>query len=107
VVPALPSLGYAGKAASNVLISWGVKVTARAWAFSLVCAGEPDSGIAMTFPLRITQASATAAGEHPCAVAICASVWSFTTRLLSQPRGEYAMTGTLCSKHHGRTSRSM
>ena len=34
-----------------------------ATAFSLTCAGEPDSGIAIALPLRITQASATAAAE--------------------------------------------
>src|SRR5207248_8016580 len=38
-------------------------------AFSLTCATEPDSGMAMTRPLRMVQASATAAAEQLCAPA--------------------------------------
>ena len=40
----------------------------------MTCAGTPDSGIAITSPLRITQANATAAAEELCAAPICTPV---------------------------------
>lgn len=43
-----------------------MSVSESATAFSLTCAGTPDSGIAITLPLRTAQASATAAAELPC-----------------------------------------
>jgi len=61
----------------------------------------------MTLPLRVTQANATAAAEHPCAAPIRASVGSPTTSLLSPPSGEYAITGMLCILHQDRRSRSI
>ena len=78
-------------------------------AFSLTCAGLPDSGMAITFPLRMTQPSATAAAEQPCWAPICASVRHPTAMWASSmpPSGDAAITGILCCAHHGRTSRSM
>jgi hypothetical protein len=57
--------GGAGCAAPSVWISCGVSVSESATAFSFTCATEPDSGIAITLPLRMVQASATAAAEQP------------------------------------------
>src|SRR4029077_10860496 len=85
----------------------GVSVSESATAFSLTCAGEPASGIAITLPLRTAQASATAAGEQPCAAPICASVRSVIKRLFSPPSGEYAITGRSCCVHQVRRSRSI
>src|SRR4029077_11993244 len=80
----------------------GVSVSESATSFSLTCAGEPASGIAITLPLRTTQASATAAGEQPCAVPICTSVRSVIRGLFSPPSGEYAMIGRSCCVHQVR-----
>jgi hypothetical protein len=74
----------------------GVSVSESATAFSLTCAGEPASGIAITLPLRTVQASATAAAEQPCVAPICASVRSVIKRLFSPSSGEYAITGRSC-----------
>jgi hypothetical protein len=41
-----------------------VSESESATAFSLTCAGEPASGIAITLPLRTAQASATAAPSN-------------------------------------------
>src|SRR3979411_781111 len=65
-----------GCAASSARSSSGVSVSESATAFSFTCSAEPDSGIAMTLPLRMVQASATAAAEQPCAPPIRASVGS-------------------------------
>jgi hypothetical protein len=54
-----------GCAASNISRSCDVNVIESATAFSFTCAIVPDSGIAMTLPLRMVHANATAAAEHP------------------------------------------
>jgi hypothetical protein len=76
-----------GYLASSVANSCGVRVSDSATAFSFTCAAEPDSGIAMTLPLRIAQASATAAAEQPCAAPMAASVGSRSTPLSDPPSG--------------------
>jgi len=48
----------------------------------------PDSKIAMTLPLRIVHAKATAAGEQACAAPIRASVGSRSNVLSDPPSGE-------------------
>jgi hypothetical protein len=73
-------------AASSVWSSCGVSVRESATAFSFTCAADPDSGIAITLPLRMAQASATAVAEQLCAAPIRISLWSLTK--LSPPSGE-------------------
>ena len=80
--------GPGGNAASKVCRSCGVSVSERATAFSLTCAVEPDSGIAMTSPPRIAQAKATAAAVQPCSEPIFASVGSRSSLAPSPPSGE-------------------
>src|SRR5689334_4834285 len=84
----------------------GIQLMESAAAFSLTWAGSPDSGMAITFPLRITQASATAVAATPCWAPSCSSVLSPTKERLSPPSGEYAMIGILCATHQGRISGS-
>src|SRR5579872_775231 len=81
-----PRRGH-GNAASRVLISSGLRVTDSAAAFSLVWGGEPDSGIAMTFPLRMTQARAMAAAEQLWAAPIWIRVLFFFLMIRRPPRG--------------------
>jgi hypothetical protein len=67
-------------------MSSGVSVNERATAFSFTCGTEPDSGMAITLPLRMIQASATAAAEQPYAAPIRANV-ALRTKI-SPPSGE-------------------
>ena len=64
------SVDRMGAPRSTSRISCGVSVRDRATAFSLTWAGEPDSGIATTLPLRMVHASATALAEQLCAAPI-------------------------------------
>ena len=51
-----------------------MSVSESATAFSLTWAAEPDSGIAITLPLRMAQARATAAAEHEDAASIATNL---------------------------------
>src|SRR6516165_12455687 len=62
-------------------ISCGVSVSGSATAFSFTWATKPDSGTAITLPLRMVQASATAAAEQPCAAPTRVSVGSLKRRI--------------------------
>ena len=64
-----------------------MRVSESATAFSLTCAADPDSGTAITLPLRIVQANATAAAEQLCAAPIRVSVGSRTKRAAIAPEG--------------------
>jgi hypothetical protein len=59
-----------GYAASSVLGSCGLSVSESATAFALTCA---DSRIAITLPLRMVQADATAAAKHSRIVVLAIS----------------------------------
>src|SRR5262249_43284888 len=87
LIPSYQRLG-GGCAASSVCSSCGVSVNESATAFSFTCCTELDSAIAMTFPLRMVQASATAAAEEPCASPIRASVGSRSKLAPGPPSGE-------------------
>ena len=72
---------------------WWFKRKALQWLhaqmpISLASDGEPDSGIAMTLPLRMVQASATAAAEQPRAAAMRESIGSRSRLAPGPPSGE-------------------
>jgi MFS family permease len=62
-----------GKAASSSARSAAARRSDSAAALARTCPGEPDSGMAMTRPLRIAQASATAGASTPWRAATRAS----------------------------------
>ena len=74
-----------GCAAFSASISSDVRANESATAFSLTCVTLPDSGIAMTLPLRVVQAKATAAGEQPCAAPTRASTGSRSNVRIRSP----------------------
>jgi hypothetical protein len=73
--------------------TWSIPISVESKTFrirvgALHAPPNPDSGIAITLPLRMVQASATAAAEQPCAAPIRASMGSRSTLAPGPPSGE-------------------